>query len=536
MALASGRVAVVDRTAGSVALYALGPDGVAAAPIATQRVADDPVAIAASPDQSVLYVTSGATSTLTALAADTLAPNFTVRVAREPRAIAPSRDGKKLYIGQLVGGIVSVVTLADRRVHTIRLPLAPERQTLERLNAPSDGPKTAPRLRNVAALAKSLVIDPRGDELYVAHVVEANGSELPLDARGGGYGGLDQAAIDALRPVATVSVLDTRRELWIPPGHDPQLAPDARLPVFTDPSAITVHEPDGRFVLVSRGTRSLGVFERTGSDPLLQAKTVRLDKCDGASGVAIDAKGSAWINCQFDHRVVAVKPDGTVPVGVTLGDDPLSPDLSLGRRTFFRADDDAISRLGFSCATCHPDGRDDGNVWLSENGMRQTISLAGRITGTAPYNWNGHNPTLDLSLQQTIIRLSGLGLVRPAREALAAYVARGLEPAHVVMRHDTLVATGEAVFGRAGCPTCHDPRRQFTDGHAHDVQSAAAGDADSRFDTPSLVGVGATAPYFHDGRYATLQSLISDNHDRMGHTSDLSQGDMLALIAYLNTL
>src|SRR5262249_24219924 len=143
---------------------------------------------------------------------------------------------------------------------------------------------------------------------------------------------------------------------------------------------------------------------------------------------------------------------------------------------------------------------------------------------------------LDLSLQQTVIRLSGLGLARPAREALAAYVARGLEPAHVVMRRDTLAATGEAVFGRAGCPTCADPRRQFTDGHAHDVQSAAAGDADSQFDTPSLVGVGATAPYFHDGRYATLQSLLSDNHDRMGHTSDLSQGDMLALIAYLNTL
>jgi DNA-binding beta-propeller fold protein YncE/mono/diheme cytochrome c family protein len=553
VALASGRVAVVDRAAGVVALYALGPSGLAGEPLASRRVADDPVAIAASPDQAVLYVTSGATSTLTALTADTLAPTFAVSLPREPRAIAPSLDGTKLYVGQLVGGIVSVVSLADRGVRSIRLPLAPERQRGERSGEDSSE-SPAIRFRNIAALARTLTLDPRGDELYVAYIVEANGSELPVDARGNGYGGLDQAVIDALRPVTTVSVLDTVRERWIAPTPAPRTPPEAPTPaaqalpespapaardvtpVFTDPTAIALRESDGRLVLVSRGTDSLGVLDRGGSDPSLHGTALALDGCDGASGVAIDADGSAWINCQFDHRVVAVKRDGTRGSVVPLGDDPLARDVALGRRKFFQTEDDAISRLGFSCATCHPDGRDDGNVWSSENGMRQTISLAGRLVGTAPYNWNGHNPTIDLSLQQTIIRLSGLGVDRKTREALAAYLLRGLDPPHVVTARDALVARGESVFGRAGCATCHNPERQFSDGQAHDVHSAVGGDSDPRFDTPSLVGVGATAPYFHDGRYASLKSLLLDNHDRMGHTSDLSREDLRSLIAYLNAL
>ncbi|APR75606.1 Hypothetical protein A7982_00952 [Minicystis rosea] len=45
-----------------------------------------------------------------------------------------------------------------------------------------------------------------------------------------------------------------------------------------------------------------------------------------------------------------------------------------------------------------------------------------------------------------------------------------------------------------------------------------------------------TAPYFHDGRAATLEELIDENADRMGHTSHLSREDRAALIAFLRTL
>ena len=44
------------------------------------------------------------------------------------------------------------------------------------------------------------------------------------------------------------------------------------------------------------------------------------------------------------------------------------------------------------------------------------------------------------------------------------------------------------------------------------------------------------APYFHDGRYATLSDVLSGSDGTMGHTSQLTPDDRLALEAYLRRL
>ena len=61
-------------------------------------------------------------------------------------------------------------------------------------------------------------------------------------------------------------------------------------------------------------------------------------------------------------------------------------------------------------------------------------------------------------------------------------------------------------------------------------------DPDSAFKTPSLLFVGGTPPYYHDGRAPTLEALISGNDDRMGKTRQLSEEDRAALVAFLRTL
>ena len=52
------------------------------------------------------------------------------------------------------------------------------------------------------------------------------------------------------------------------------------------------------------------------------------------------------------------------------------------------------------------------------------------------------------------------------------------------------------------------------------------------FDTPSLRGIFATAPYFHDGSAATLREVM----DRLPATQTLSSDDRDALVAYVETL
>ena len=56
------------------------------------------------------------------------------------------------------------------------------------------------------------------------------------------------------------------------------------------------------------------------------------------------------------------------------------------------------------------------------------------------------------------------------------------------------------------------------------------------FDTPSLRFIRGTAPYFHDGRYPTLEALLADPASTMGHTASLQEPDRAALAAYLRSL
>lgn len=76
---------------------------------------------------------------------------------------------------------------------------------------------------------------------------------------------------------------------------------------------------------------------------------------------------------------------------------------------------------------------------------------------------------------------------------------------------------GFALFQKKGCVTCHVPPL-FTDLDFHNAgigedpgrKDATKDDADvGRFETPSLRNVALTAPYFHDGKTATLDEAIA---------------------------
>src|SRR6185437_11146637 len=105
-------------------------------------------------------------------------------------------------------------------------------------------------------------------------------------------------------------------------------------------------------------------------------------------------------------------------------------------------------------------------------------------------------------------------------------------------------ARGKEIFTseRAKCAKCHVPETEYTDRVAYPLSPAlpeATGFAEEKareFKTPSLLFVGGTPPYFHDGRFSTLESLLELNGDRMGRTSHLSREDKAALAAFLRTL
>jgi cytochrome c peroxidase len=217
---------------------------------------------------------------------------------------------------------------------------------------------------------------------------------------------------------------------------------------------------------------------------------------------------------------------------------PLLPKVDRGRR-LFHTSDSRISEDGRACASCHPDGRDDGLVWSTPDGPRNPPMLAGRVRDTEPYGWLGGAKDLGAHLELTLSRLGGKKLSKDDRDALVAYVAWMKPPAvEDANASDPLALQGRRIFEstEAGCGMCHGHEGQSPDGMRHNVMSWAEGDRTGVLDTPSLRFVGGTAPYFHDGRYATLRALLTRTRGTMGQERKLTDQELDALGAYMRTL
>jgi mono/diheme cytochrome c family protein len=218
-----------------------------------------------------------------------------------------------------------------------------------------------------------------------------------------------------------------------------------------------------------------------------------------------------------------------------------SGDVALGRELFHATSDNRISQDGRGCASCHPDGRDDSLTWSTPGGPRQTPMLAGRLADTSPYGWDGAGKDVTMHLTHTFQRLQGRGLEPHEVASLVAYI-KSLPVPPRAGHHDAAygeqVARGKEIFhsSEAGCSTCHAGDGVLTDGVSHDVESKLDVDQRADFDTPSLRFVGGTAPYFHDGRYASLRDVLTHTDGTMAKTAQLSPEELDALEAYVRTL
>lgn len=190
---------------------------------------------------------------------------------------------------------------------------------------------------------------------------------------------------------------------------------------------------------------------------------------------------------------------------------------------------------GIACASCHPEGHDDGFVWtFSDHGPRRTQSLAGGISSTAPFHWEGDMTDLGVLLREVLTkRMGGFDLNKGQAQAVAHFID-GI-PAWKT-RDDidqAALRRGQALFESAdvGCSGCHSGTR-LTNNETMDVGTGA------KFQVPSLLGVSRRAPFLHDGRTATLEARLTSGRldDKHGHLSQLSAAQQTDLLSYLESL
>ncbi len=169
---------------------------------------------------------------------------------------------------------------------------------------------------------------------------------------------------------------------------------------------------------------------------------------------------------------------------------------------------------------------------------------------TAPYGRDGRFSSLrDFTRNVIVNEFQGQ---EPSPLILDALVAYMLEfdflPAPNLERGGQLNAAssaaakrGQALFIKAfpgmndrSCASCHIPGSHFTDNRTHDIGSAGYGATtgfSGALDTPTLLGIRHTAPYFHDGRFNTLLEVVAwfDDQFALG-LGDQGRADLTAFL------
>lgn len=264
---------------------------------------------------------------------------------------------------------------------------------------------------------------------------------------------------------------------------------------------------------------------------------------------------------------LAPRPLGDVP---TVATEPLSDVVLRGKRIFYNADSPQMSRDGYlSCASCHLEGGHDGQTWDFTHrgeGLRNTTDLRGRAgTAHGPVHWTANFDEIQDFENDIRAHFGGSGFLTDddfaasedplgepkagrseALDALAAYVASLSSTPRSPYRLEDgsmseLARRGREVFARLDCLDCHRGPAFTDSGEAlHDVGTIRASSGTRRFepltgiDTPTLRGVWATAPYFHDGSASTLRDVLT--HPGHGGASDISEDELRALEAFLLSL
>jgi mono/diheme cytochrome c family protein len=443
-------------------------------------------------------VTTIADRTLVGFDVATGVEGFRTSLGAEPRGLAIAPDGSRVVVASLATGTLEQIGLANRReVRRVALPTSAEARA---------------RGAFTVAFVGTMAVAPFQQEIPVAKFASDSGH----------YGG---SFTPPISHELAFFAPDGREAFGITDVNEPRaLAWDAKRDVL---------------YLVGAASDDLVSIKRASQIDVAAGVAHGLKQRCGADGVALAPDGGVLVWCSFTRSVARFDLDNkntlaNVANGPTLTASKLDAERHAGMVMFHTATSRLSGFGAMSCGNCHLDGRSDGLSWKIGKHELQTPMIAGRMAGTGPFKWDGGAKDLQKSLRETIGRLGGSGLTKKEIASLAAF-AEGMPAIRTPTRTPEAVARGKQVFDseEAGCRSCHDGPK-YTDREQHDFVGAKGS-----FDTPSLLGLAATAPYFHDGSAATLESVLRDRgriHGMAPGTTKLSDRDLTDLVAFLESL
>lgn len=470
-----------------------------------------PMPYAAIAQKGILYVTEHALGKVSAYDAKTGELRSSLDVEASPSGLALDPDAGKLYITHLYSGRVSLIDVSGF--------------TLE--STISTGQTTN--------LTQFMLLDLAGNRAYLPQTrSNTTNMELVFDA--------------TVFPMVNVLDLTSQKIL-----REERVSLDMGFRSVNMPFAVALDEQQQVLMIANAGSNDVSVIDLQSDKQL-----ARLEVGANPRGIVFDAPTNrAYINNVLDGTIsVLDMQDIAVVKSVHITEIPLDPQILIGKQIFNSARvPDLTTDRWVSCATCHLDGGMDARTWLGfPDGPRNTPALFG-VGNTLPIHWSGDLDELqDVEGTFRVIQ-AGTGLVEgeaydslgpphaglsEGLDALAAFMASLKVPRSPYTATPEEFERGQQVFTGLGCDTCH-PGPLYTDMQLHDV---GTGDPKlernshgrgTQFDTPSLLGIWATAPYFHDGSAQTLTAVfrIGNEHNIVDRISEKELQDLLAFLRSL---
>jgi len=543
----SGHVYAIDASSGKV--------------LADASVCSEPVGVLVSHLGDTVYVACSQDDAVAALDAQTLALRSRVATDRKPWTLAWSPDGSRLLATHLLGPGVSVLSPSPLAVSNV-WTLADA--TVNGEPAGTDSDPTIPH--GVVRGIYDVAARPGTGETWAVHMMLGIDTPQPTLV-------FNMTAFPALSVFDPGGTQLARLTVSTAPGDGGAFGD-----VTSGPHAIAF-SPDGRLAFVAdTGSEDVLVVD---AEQRVETTLVRPLPGHQPEGIAVAADGTVYVDERntSDVAVLTVTtgelgPQVTVTGSICrLASDPMPAELRRGQHVFNSANSDELpitTDHWVSCTTCHIEARSDAVTWRFEQGPRDTPTNAGGMLHTGfLFRTAARNKVQDYWRTINIEQGGHFSITVPPLasdlQAVADYVnyaipypmpPSGLDP--------SMVSRGQTLFEGLGCPRCH-AGSYFTDSGSgnpmldlagpvvlHDVgtcvkngpfDDTAVPDEDGHprtgcaFDTPSLRGVGDSAPYLHDGRAATLEDVFRLAPGMVGPAAaQLSPDNLNAIVAYLRSL
>lgn len=499
-----------------------------------------------------LYIANRFANTIKVINLEHFNIEHTYRVGREPFAMTATKDGKELWIAHL---------LPDMKANGDMIAAS-----ISKIDLPTGCIKNYP-LTNGTQTIRDIQLSPDENHLVVSHLLSRY--EVPTSQVDRGW--INTNAITII----------------------PRATPESQYPIILDDAEMGAANPwgirfsqDGKNLLILHaGTQEISIIPWDQLGEKIQKKLSDKETTDelgfissirqrielplnGPRSLFVDEKGHVYVSGYYsgnvvsfninqpitsqDFQIIALEPDEKLDIGFE------------GERYF--NDASQCFQKWQSCISCHPDARVDALNWDMLNdglgnpkntrsmflshqlppvmtlGVRKDAETAVRA-GFRHIQFMVPDPDICNKVDYYLSHLQAM----PSPKLNQAQLENlELDQASCNQCHDPQLKRGilsdnaklgKKIFKKAGCAECH-PHPYFTNKKMVDVGTLMGLDTGKKIQVPTLMESWRTAPYFHDGRAATIREVILEHNpnDQRGNTSSLKQNELEQLIEYVESL